>query len=99
MTALPLDFITDLHAALEVEVAAINARTATKPRRLTWDAVAQECRAMGWTVRATGFGKERAGYPIGTSRNHPSSHFTDDPEDMLGTIRADIARTETRQGA
>jgi hypothetical protein len=61
-----------------------------KPRRLTWTAVAQECRAMGWTVRATGWDKERVAYPIGTSQNHWTANFTSDPEDMLGTVRASV---------
>jgi len=84
------DFITDLHAALETEVAAINARAHAKPRRLSWAAVSKECRALGWTVRPTGWDKERVAYPLGTSQNHWTAIFTSDPEDMLGTVRATV---------
>jgi hypothetical protein len=94
MSTLPLAFITDLHVSLDAEVATINARTAAKPRRLTWTAVTKEARAMGWTVRATGWDKERVAYPLGTSQNHWTAIFISDPEDMLGTVKATVKATQ-----
>lgn len=61
-----------------------------KPRRLSWAAVTKECRALGWTVRPTGWDAERVAYPLGTSQNHWTANYTSDPEDMLGTVRATV---------
>jgi hypothetical protein len=55
--------------------------------RITWAIAARECRAMGWTVKATGYGGERVAYPKGKNEDWPSSYFTSCPEDMLGTIK------------
>jgi len=63
-------------------------------RRITWAAVTIEARAMGYTVRPTGYDRERVGYPTGTNADHPAAIFTADLGDMLGTIRADIAHSQ-----
>jgi len=66
-------------------------------RRITWGDVTIEARALGYTVKATGYDHERVGYPRGTNADHPAAIYTDEPEDMLGTIRADIARTQQNE--
>jgi hypothetical protein len=63
-------------------------------RRITWGDVTIEARALGYTVKPTGYDHERVGYPRGTNADHPAAIFTDEPEDMIGTIRADIARNQ-----
>jgi hypothetical protein len=63
-------------------------------RRITWATVASEARAIGYTVKPTGYDHERVGYPRGTNTDHPAAIFTDEPEDMLGTIRAAIAHAQ-----
>jgi len=63
-------------------------------RRITWAAVTKECRALGWTVRPTGWDAERVAYPLGTSKDHRTANYTSDPEDMLGTVRAIIAHDQ-----
>lgn len=56
-------------------------------KKITWAIAASECRAMGWTVKATGCGKEKVAYPKGANADSPSSYFTGCPEDMLGTVQ------------
>lgn len=55
--------------------------------KVTWAIAARECRALGWTVKATGCGKERVAYPKGTNADSSSSYFTSCPEDMMGTVQ------------
>lgn len=55
--------------------------------KITWAIATKECRAMGWTVKATGYGGERVAYPKGRNEDYPGSYFTSCPDDMVGTIR------------
>jgi len=73
--------------------------TRREKRRLNWTSVIIEARVLGYTVKPTGCDGERVGYPAGTNADHPAAIFTAEPEDMLGTIRADIAHTQTEKEA
>jgi hypothetical protein len=63
-------------------------------RRITWATVTIEARALGYTVKPTGYDHEKVGYPTGTNADHPAAIFADEPEDMISTIRADIAHSQ-----
>lgn len=64
--------------------------------RMTWKAAAEMARGLGITIRATGWGAERAVYFRGEGKDSPAAHFTDCPEDAAGTARA---MWRERQGA
>lgn len=57
-------------------------------KKITWTIAVSECRAIGWTVKATGYGGERVAYPKGRNEDYPGSYFTSCPLDMLSTVRA-----------
>lgn len=59
-------------------------------RKLTLKAAAAEARAHGWTLRRT-IDSEVVVYPLGTGQDAPEAYFTDDLEDALGTMHANIA--------
>ena len=52
-----------------------------------WATATKECRAMGWTLKATGYGCERVAYPKGKNEEYPASYYSECPVDMIITVR------------
>ena len=61
-------------------------------RTYTWSQAERECRALGFTLRRSGYGKEHVLYRQGTSADHPAAYFTECPKDAAETCRAMTAR-------
>ncbi len=57
---------------------------------MTWTQAKLECRALGFTLKATEFGQEHALFPTGTrnATDEPSTYFTTCPNDAYETARA-----------
>ena len=64
--------------------------------KTTWTTAAAACRELGFTLRRTGFGSERALYKAGTTRplDDAATYFTEDAQDAIDTVAAIIAREE-----
>ncbi len=57
---------------------------------MTWTQAKRECRALGFTLKATGFGQEHALYLTGTrnAMDDLATYFTTCPNDAYESARA-----------
>jgi hypothetical protein len=54
--------------------------------RATWASVSPLARAIGYSVKPTGFGNERVAFPKGSNSDNPAAYFTDSADDMHATL-------------
>lgn len=64
--------------------------------KTTWTSAAGSCRELGFMLRRTGNGSERALYKIGTPRplEDGATYFTDDAQDAMDTAAFILRREE-----